>query len=125
MAKLDERDEKPLDPAFENVRRKMIRLLAISIGIMCIGLIAVAAAIVYKVSTTSEPKTPAATSDKAVPAGAPAEATAKLPAGFTVSDVRLDGNRILFYGKAADGVPHALVFDIGAGRIVADIAVTR
>ena len=43
-------DEQPLDPAMERVRRKMIRLLAVSIGIMVIGLMAVLAAIVYKIS---------------------------------------------------------------------------
>lgn len=124
MAKLDARDEKPLDPEFENVRRKMVRLLAISIGIMCVGLIAVAVAIVYKVSTGSSAK-PAVASKEAAPAAAPEKATAALPAGFSVSNVSLDGNRILFFGKAADGASHALVFDIGAGRIVADITVTR
>ncbi len=43
-------EEQPLDPAMERVRRKMIRLLAVSIGIMVIGLMAVLAAIVYKIN---------------------------------------------------------------------------
>ncbi|MBX8801732.1 hypothetical protein HBA92_13320 [Ochrobactrum sp. MR28] len=42
--------EPPLDPAMERVRRKMIRLLIISIGIMVIGLIAVLSAVVYKIN---------------------------------------------------------------------------
>jgi hypothetical protein len=44
----DDLEEKPLDPDMEKVRRKMVRLLAVSIGIMFIGLMAVLGAIVYK-----------------------------------------------------------------------------
>ena len=33
----DDPDDKPLDPEMEKVRRKMVRLLAVSIGIMFIG----------------------------------------------------------------------------------------
>ena len=47
---LKEEDEKPLDPAMENVRKKMVRLLAISLGVMMVGLMAVLGAIVYKIS---------------------------------------------------------------------------
>lgn len=46
--------EPPLDPAMERVRRKMIRLLVISIGIMVIGLIAVLSAVVYKINQTPD-----------------------------------------------------------------------
>lgn len=41
--------EKPLDPAVERIRRKMARLLVVSIAVMMIGLMAVLAAIVYKI----------------------------------------------------------------------------
>ena len=117
--KIDDPDRTPLDPTMELVRRKMVRTLVISIGTMCIGLIAVAGAIVYKVSSRNDVgPAPVAGS---VPADAPSEARAALPAGFTVEHVGLDGNRILFYGKAADGVAHALVFDIGLGRLTADV----
>jgi hypothetical protein len=44
----DDLEEKPLDPEMEKVRRKMVRLLAVSIGIMFIGLMTVLGAIVYK-----------------------------------------------------------------------------
>ena len=121
--KLDNSDYKPLDPTMELVRRKMIRTLVISIGTMCIGLIAVAAAIVYKVSSRDEPA-PAARS-ATVPADAPSEARAALPPGFSVQHVELDGNRLLFYGKAQDGSVHALVFDMGLGRVTADVTVGR
>ena len=45
----DMRSRAPLDPAAERLRRKLVRLLFVSGGIMMLGLIAVFAAIVYKV----------------------------------------------------------------------------
>lgn len=46
--------EPQLDPAMERVRRKMVRLLIISIAIMVIGLMAVLAAVVYKINKTPD-----------------------------------------------------------------------
>ena len=50
MADSETDDDKPLDPAVEQVRRKLARLMGVSVGIMLIGVFAVLAAIVYKVS---------------------------------------------------------------------------
>ena len=56
----DDLDEKPLDPEMEKVRRKMVRLLAVSIGIMFIGLMTVLGAIVYKFTSSDDPAAGAA-----------------------------------------------------------------
>lgn len=119
----NEPEEKPLTPEMERLRRRMVRTLAVSVGVMLIGLIAVLGAIVYKVSRSDAPAVSA--TGGAVPSAAPVEATASLPDGFSVEHVGLDGNRILFFGKTSDGAAHALVFDIEAGRIVADVAIGR
>jgi hypothetical protein len=58
-----------------------------------------------------------------VPGEAPVTAIAALPTGFEVSDVALSGGQILFYGAVAGGDRKAIVFDIAAGRIVADVSV--
>ena len=50
----DDLDEKPLDPEMEKVRRKMVRLLAVSIGIMFIGLVTVLGALVYKFTRSDD-----------------------------------------------------------------------
>ena len=42
-------DEKPLDPALEKVRRKMIRLQIVSGCVLFVSLMAVFGAVVYKV----------------------------------------------------------------------------
>ncbi len=47
-------DEPPLDPVLENVRRKLVRRMAWSLGIMMIGLMAVLGAIVYKISAPQQ-----------------------------------------------------------------------
>ncbi len=118
----DGQEEKPLDPAMENVRRKMIKLQVVSVGVMLVMLMAVLGAIVYKVTRPNA--TPAAqTASVSVPSDAPVAAVAGLPTGFVVSDVALSGGQILFYGNLSGGEQKALVFDIASGRIVADILV--
>lgn len=122
----DDLDEKPLDPEMEKVRRKMVRLLAVSIGIMFIGLMTVLGAIVYKFTQADDPAAGTAQvagSASSVPSDAPVEGVAALPAGFVVESVSLDGNRIGFFGRAADGSRRVIVHDISVGRIVSDIVV--
>ena len=51
-------------------------------------------------------------------------ATLALPAGFAVTSTSLSGGQVLFYGVLSNGQRKAIVFDIGVGRIVADIAIT-
>jgi hypothetical protein len=126
MSKIDadEPDEKPLDPEVEKVRQKMVRLLVVSIGIMIVGVMAVLAAVVYRVVAPEEETAAVST---ALPAGEEGEALASnvtLPAGFSVEHVALEGSRILFFGSS-DGGTHALVFDITTGRLIAEIEVAR
>ncbi|CZT36338.1 hypothetical protein C8J38_108129 [Rhizobium sp. PP-WC-2G-219] len=117
----DEQDEKPLDPVMENVRRKMIRLQLVSAGVMLVMLMAVLGAIVYKVTRPSAAPS-LANATAGVPSDAPLAATAVLPQGFEITDTSLSGGQILFFGTLA-GVRKALVYDIAANRIVADISV--
>lgn len=118
----DEQEEKPLDPVMENVRRKMVRLQLVSAGIMGVMLMAVLAAIVYKV-TQRAPEASVASSGFSVPSEQPLAMAVALPSGFVVEDTSLSGNQILFYGRLADGQRKALVFDSSVGRIVADVTV--
>ncbi|WP_438751945.1 hypothetical protein [Pararhizobium sp. O133] len=117
-----EQEDKPLDPVMENVRRKMIKLQLVSAGVMVVMLMVVLSAIVYKLTRPGKVDTVQSAS-VAVPSDAPLAATAALPAGFEVSDVALSGGQILFYGLVPGGERKAIVFDIAAGRIVADVSV--
>lgn len=118
----DDQDDKPLDHEMEKVRRKMVRLLAVSIGIMFVGVMAVLGAIVYKFTRPS-PQQAVVASSQGVPSEAPIEAVAALPAGFTIAGIALDGNRIAFNGRMADGKLRVMLYDITTSRIIADIAV--
>ena len=121
----DDQEDKPLDPVMENVRRKMMRLQLVSGGIMLLMFMAVLAAIVYKINTRDGKPEAVASSNGAlaVPSDAPLKATATLPDGFAISAVSNSDGQILFYGVMADGVRKAFLFDIVAGRIVAEIDV--
>ena len=119
----DEQEDKPLDPAMESVRRKMVKLQLVSGGIMMLMFMAVLAAIVYKVTRPDGTEKPVASSGLAIPADQPLNLTASLPAGFTVGSTDLSNNQILFYGTMADGTRKALVFDLSVGRIIADVTV--
>lgn len=118
----DDQEEKPLDPAMENVRRKMIRLQIVSGFIMFVSLMAVFGAVVYK-TMWAPAKQPTAIASGGIPSDAPVAATASLPAGFVLQSSSLSGGQIMFFGKTAEGVSKALVFDIKAGSIIADVTV--
>lgn len=94
----------PLDPAAERVRRKMVRLLAVSIGIMFVGLFAVLAAIVWQLGEAARP--------------APAEATLVVPDGFAIVESGLAADGVMLRGTGADGVMLLLVFDRSTGVMV-------
>lgn len=123
-AALDDEPEKPLDPAMEKVRRKMIRLLAISIGVMMAGLMAVLFAIVYKMNSRTDATAP----DTAitVPAGkGMMTGEIALPEGAQINSQSLSGNRILFDLSLPDGKREAAIYDLAAGRFVARYALTN
>ncbi|OCJ15069.1 hypothetical protein A6U87_24825 [Rhizobium sp. AC44/96] len=118
----DDQEEKPLDPAMESVRRKMIRLQIVSGIIMFVSLMAVFGAVVYK-TMRAPAKDAAAVTSAGVPSDAPVSVTATLPPGFVIQSSSLSAGQILFFGTTAEGVMKALVFDIKAGRIVADVTI--
>lgn len=105
-------DEKPLDPAAERLRRKMVRLLVVSVGIMIVGVMAVLGVVVYK----TLPKA------KGLGEGV---ASLTVPAGETIVSIAMDGDRALLHTRA-EGGEHLLVVSLADGRILKriDIATT-
>ncbi len=117
---LDNGDETPLDPEMEKVRRKMVRLLAVSLGIMFLGVMAVLAGVVYKViGDDGSPERIAETLPG--PNDPPLDVTAVLPEGFRVDDISLDGSKILFFGRTSGGATRAYVFDMLTERVAATV----
>jgi hypothetical protein len=109
MTVYDDEDEKPLDPAAERLRRKMVRLLFVSGGIMLLGLIAVFASIVYKLNE----RAPDASSDFS--AASPLEGEIAMPAGHRIVSTALDGERALLTLAAPDGSTSLLLIDLTTG----------
>ena len=113
-------DEKPLDPAMEKLRRKMVRLLVISSSVIILGLMAVVFSIVYKVDKNS----PGDSRQAAVPDAAPAaRQSITLPEGFVLESSSISGDRILMFGADQDGRQRIFVHDIGTGKPVTEIDV--
>lgn len=113
--------EAPLDPAFEKVRRKMVRLLIISSSVIILGLMAVVYSIVYRVNRIPQPANPVATAPAAQDALPAAQQSIILPAGFVVENTSISGNRVLLSGTGTDGRKRIIVHDIGTGKTVTEI----
>jgi hypothetical protein len=116
---IDDNEEKPLDPAVEKVRRKLVRFVAINLGLLFLAVMAVLAAIVYKTGAPSE--VAAVGSNEAVPS--PAEGGVMtgdivLPAGARLVAHSLSGNRITLDAELAEGGRAIFLYDIGERRII-------
>jgi hypothetical protein len=111
-------EEKPLDPAMEKIRRKMVRLLVISSSVIVLGLMAVLGSIVYKANKNS-----VVAQQTVLPGGPIApQQTITLPKDFALESTTIDGNRVWFLGTA-EGKHLLIVHDIGAGKTLTTITV--
>ena len=115
----DAEADPPLDPAVERIRRKLARLMVGSIGVMVLGLIAVFAAIVYKV-TDKDARSAMSLDPAVIPTGdeVPAKGLV-LPAGVKILESDLDGDRVLLRLAVEDGSEQIIVYDLATGNIVA------
>ncbi|WP_274627562.1 fimbrial protein [Arvimicrobium flavum] len=119
---IDDNQEKPLDPATERVRRKLVRFVAINLGLLFAAVIVVMGAVVYKSMKESAPP-PVAASDVAVPTGEMIEATISVPAGARIVSQSLFGNRVSLELELPNAAREILVYDFGERRIIARLHV--
>lgn len=103
-------DEAPLDPATERLRRKMVRLLAVAIGTMLIGVMAVLGAVVYKVN-------------QARPVASAAQIALALPAGSRIEAMALDGDAALL--RLSGGDDDLVRIDLASGTITGRYRITK
>ncbi|RFC65267.1 hypothetical protein DYI37_05350 [Fulvimarina endophytica] len=80
----DIKDEKPLDPAAERLRIKLVRLLVVSMGFLFLSIMTVFGVIIYRTSGAEE-----------VPAYDGTPLSIALPDGSEVVQTVLDGDRML------------------------------
>lgn len=117
----DLNDEKPIDPAFEPVRRKLVRFMAINLGVLLIALMAVVLAIVYRTTRASEEK-PAPVAESPVRVNSDVLQSIPLLNGSRVTGHTLSGDRVSVDMIAPDGSRSLVIYDYVAGRVIARIA---
>jgi len=119
MAKIDE--EEPLDPVLENVRRKLMRLMVISIGILMLGLLGLLFAIVYKLSQVEEGE-PEVTQSSALSIGSFKQ---EIELGFATTtkiiSSELDQNRLKLHVQNQNGTQEILIIDLGSGNTLSRV----
>lgn len=114
-----DKDEKPLDPAVERVRRKLVRFVGINLGLLFLALMAVALAIVYKSRTPASEQPRGEISEIQAPApGEMLEGDIPLPLGARLLSQSLSGNRISLLAELADGSQTVFLFDMAEDRII-------
>ena len=114
----DDAEDKPLDPAVERVRGKLVRFMVINLGILLIALMAVVAAIVYRVNSRPAPPV-VAVPELPVPApDAVVRGEVQLPPGARVIGHALSGNRLSIDLALADGGRAVLIYDVAEGQLV-------
>ena len=113
----DDEREKPLDPAVERVRRKLVRFVAINLGLLFLALMAVVVAIVYRANRAETPPT-AAVPELPLPADAAAYGEIALPPGARVLGHALSGSRLSLHVQTGDGASAIFLYDVAQGRMV-------
>lgn len=122
-----DQDEKPLDPATERVRKKMVRLLGVSIGLMMIGLMAVLGAIIYKFSTSGKKDQAVVSQTKTITAPGAfssemVEQSLDIPNDAKILETSLNGSQVLLR-LMIDGGQQLWIFDVISGEAIAKITV--
>jgi hypothetical protein len=118
----DDDQEKPLDPAAEKLRKRLIRFMVINFGLLFLALMVVIGALVYKMSRSKAPVPPVA-GDIPAPAGAPLTGDIVLPVGSKIVSQSLSGNRLSIDAEMADGSRAIFVYDVAERRMVGQFAV--
>jgi hypothetical protein len=118
--KFDDDEEKPLDPAVEKVRKKLVRFVGINLGLLFLALMAVVGAVVYK-SRTSQPAVVTG-GEIPMPEGT-VDAEIALPAGAKIMSQSLSGNRVAIDAELADGSRAIFVYDFAERRMIGRLAI--
>lgn len=114
-----DKDEKPLDPAVLRVQARLRRLMLIAGLTLGLGIVAVFAAILYRIATHDATSAPAMTT--AVPVNLPALG---LPADAGLVSTALDGNHLALTYETVDGTV-IVVIDTRSGALVSRVSIGR
>ncbi|MCX5496522.1 DUF6476 family protein [Kaistia dalseonensis] len=110
----DDENDAPLDPAVERIRQRLKRLILVSSATLLIGLVAVLAAVIYRVGHGGDkPALQPMAAEMVIPGA--------IPAGARVISSALDGT-LLAVTVDMGGSTRILVVDLTSGKIVRRIA---
>jgi hypothetical protein len=121
-ASTDDTVEKPLDPGLEKVRRKLVRFIAINLGLLFLALMVVIVALVYK-SRSAKAPAPSLASEIPVHAGEQLAGDIVLPVGAKIVSQSLSGNRLSIDAELVDGARTIFVYDIAERRMIGHFSI--
>lgn len=121
-AAFDGDNEKPIDPTFLRVQARLRRLMLIGGLTLGLGIIAVFAAILYRI-VTYDTTGKAVAPDAAVPTLS--LSAMGLPADARLVSTALDGNRLALTYEVAGGGNVIVVVDARTGAVVGRTAINR
>jgi len=121
-ASTDDTVEKPLDPGLEKVQRKLVRFIAINLGLLFLALMVVIVALVYK-SRSAKAPAPSLTSEIPVHAGEQLAGDIVLPVGAKIVSQSLSGNRLSIDAELVDGARTIFVYDIAERRMIGHFSI--
>ena len=115
-------DEPPLDPGLEKVRRKLVRFIAINLGLLFLALMVVIVALVYKSRSAKAPP-PSLGSEIPVHGDEQLTGDIVLPVGAKVVSQSLSGNRLSIDAELADGARAIFIYDVAERRMIGHFSV--
>jgi hypothetical protein len=121
----DEDDDRPLDPAVERVRQRLVRFVAINLGLLFLALMAVVVAIVYRANRLPEPP-PEEVTELASPGdGTVLQGRIALPPGATVLGHTVSGARLSVLIDLRDGNFQVVVYDMAQDRVIGQFDIAQ
>jgi len=113
--------DKPLDPATEKVRKKLVRFSAVFMGLNIVALMAVLAAIVYRIGGYGEevPADPMS----AAPVEPGIERLLDVPDGSRITAASRNGNEVTLTLELPGGGMAVWFFDIASGQVTGKLAI--
>ncbi len=116
-----DQDEKPLDPAAERVRQKLVRFMAINLGILFFAVMVVILAVVYRSWNTPD----GVAETQAPPIGETTKAALVIPSGARVISQSIANGRLSLHVGLEPQGESVLVYELPSGRLVGQYDIVR
>ncbi len=124
-ARQDEDEDKPLDPAAERLRQRLVRFMIVNLVVVFGLVFIVVGVLVYRNMKDDAPPPPRAGDIRPPEGEGVLTGRIALPAGARIVSQSLSGERLSVEAELADGTRSIFLYDTRLARIIArfDIAV--